>query len=190
MDPRFEAKLGRRCATQSAPIRRFSIEGLIPPSESRASLPRNVANGFNSPQFMARAIAALYASGVCTPLSGEEGSEGNGLSILGYSISIFAQPEFYRHTLAEAPRMAGNSKAVSCRSAFNLAAYLRERYDIREPILTIICGAGFRKAASRLSIPVPRLAARLPIFFSIVFRFRTSFWLASAKTFLISALCL
>src|SRR5712671_487924 len=38
--------------------------------------------------------------------------------------------------------------------------------------------------------PVPRLSARFPIFFSIVSRLRTSFGLASAKTFLISAACL
>src|ERR1700687_1096473 len=38
-------------------------------------------------------------------------------------------------------------------------------------------------------IPVPRLSARLPIFFSIVSRLRNS-WLASAKNFPIAAACL
>src|SRR6476661_4474750 len=38
--------------------------------------------------------------------------------------------------------------------------------------------------------PVPRLSARLPIFFNVVSRARNSFGLASAKTFLISAACL
>src|SRR4029077_11556365 len=38
--------------------------------------------------------------------------------------------------------------------------------------------------------PVPRLSARLPIFFNVVSRARNSFGLASAKTLLISAACL
>src|SRR5216683_360704 len=38
-------------------------------------------------------------------------------------------------------------------------------------------------------IPVPRLSARFPIFFSIVSRVRNSFGLASAKTFAISEEC-
>src|SRR5260370_31129845 len=38
--------------------------------------------------------------------------------------------------------------------------------------------------------PVPRLSARLPIFFNVVSRARNSFGFASAKTFLISAACL
>src|SRR4029077_18651274 len=38
--------------------------------------------------------------------------------------------------------------------------------------------------------PVPRLSARLPIFFNVVSRARNSFELAAAKTFLISAACL
>ena len=40
------------------------------------------------------------------------------------------------------------------------------------------------------STPVPRLSARLPIFFNVVSRARNCFGLASAKTFLISAVCL
>src|SRR5580700_11446203 len=38
--------------------------------------------------------------------------------------------------------------------------------------------------------PVPRLSARLPIFFNAISRARNSFGLASAKIFLISAACL
>src|SRR5882724_12877794 len=38
--------------------------------------------------------------------------------------------------------------------------------------------------------PLPRLSARLPIFFNVVSKARNSFGLASAKTFLISAACL
>src|ERR1700745_4095983 len=37
--------------------------------------------------------------------------------------------------------------------------------------------------------PVPKLSARFPIFFNVVSRARNSFGLASAKTFLMSAVC-
>ena len=92
------------------PIRRVSIQGLIPPSESRAYLRQKVADGLQleSPQFTGRVMAALYASEERMPLSGEAliGAElVEGLGVFDIDVR---QPPSHRHTLADAPRIARN----------------------------------------------------------------------------------
>jgi hypothetical protein len=108
-----------------------------------------MAFNWNRPNSPARVIAALYASEERMPLSGEVLIGAELVESLGVFDIDVRQPPSHRQTLADAPRIPQNPKAVSCRNAFNLAAYLQERHGIRDPTLTIICGAGFRKAASR-----------------------------------------